>query len=366
METTEEDCIKCKRKISEDEIYYYCDSCLRRIHKECLSLSASEDKCMPLRKRMLLYICNDCRALMARIPYMMKVLDEMKKDIAEIKEKQSTSMRSDNNYKGMQQKTYADALAPKRPLNTDQTIIIKAKNNKEAGNTIKIVQENLNPSELNIRVKKVRSTKNGDIVINCPTRDEGEILKRAAMSKLSDRCSIETIKKRPTRLKIVGVEENQNQNPIEVEDALRKQNTWIDTNDKLTITYIKKIKKNNTLTIYLECSARLFHKAIEYKKVYLGWQRYPVYEDLSVQRCFTCQGFFHKNTSCENPVVCVNCSGDHDVGECPGSVRKCNNCLLANKNFSTNYNSDHAANDISCPAYQYYISCLRNKIDYGS
>ena len=267
---------------------------------------------------------------------------------------------------GKLHKTYADVLTPKPPVNSEQTIVIKTKNKREAANTIKTMQESLNPSELNIGIKKVRSTKNGDIIIKCPTKEEGEKFKKAAMSKLSDKCTVETIVKRSTRLKITVVDENQNQDHKEIEECLRKQNKWIDTNDKLVVTYVKRMKNKNNLTIYLECSANLYHKAMSQKRVYLGWQRYPVYEDLSIQRCFTCQGFFHKNTGCSGPLVCVMCSEKHDVSECPGTRKRCKNCLLANQKFLTKYDPNHAANDTSCPAYQYHISCLKNKIDYGS
>lgn len=37
-------CLKCKKEI-DDEQHYTCDWCLGRIHKNCIRLTASEDKC---------------------------------------------------------------------------------------------------------------------------------------------------------------------------------------------------------------------------------------------------------------------------------------------------------------------------------
>ncbi|CAG9767156.1 unnamed protein product [Ceutorhynchus assimilis] len=265
MEEEQGKCIKCKERIEEDETIHNCDSCLRQIHTQCAKLSPSEERCMPLKKRISLYICIECKALIARMPFIMKTLDEIKLDINQIKQNQINN--------GGQRKTYADALELKPTANTEQTIIIKAKNKKNANNTRKLIEEKLNPSALEIGIKKVRSTKEGDVIIKCPTKLEGEKLKTAMINELADTCTIEKIKKRPTRIKITGVDKKENKNHQEVERNLRKQNTWINEEDELTVTFIKHMKKNDNLTIYVECSAGLYHKAISQKKVYAGWQQ---------------------------------------------------------------------------------------------
>lgn len=76
-------CVKCKQTCSEE--YYKCDSCLHKIHKKCANINPSEVRCMPLQKRVLLLICDECRMFMARMPFMMKLLEEMRKDIDAMK-----------------------------------------------------------------------------------------------------------------------------------------------------------------------------------------------------------------------------------------------------------------------------------------
>lgn len=78
-------CIKCKQTCDED--FYKCDSCLKKIHKECSNLSSSEARCMPLQKRVLLFICEECRKFIARMPYIVKLIEDMKKDIEALKKR---------------------------------------------------------------------------------------------------------------------------------------------------------------------------------------------------------------------------------------------------------------------------------------
>lgn len=66
----DKNCFECKSEVNDDH-FYRCDSCLRKIHKTCVNLTTSEVRCMPLQKHLLLFICDDCRKLLARMPYNM-------------------------------------------------------------------------------------------------------------------------------------------------------------------------------------------------------------------------------------------------------------------------------------------------------
>lgn len=110
----------------------------------------------------------------------------------------------------------------------------------------------------------------------------------------------------------------------------------------------------------------VFSKLMNLKKVYINWQRYAVYEDLSVVRCFKCQQYYHKSENCPNKEVCEYCTGEHHIKECPKSIKKCANCSWNNNNYNVNYNVNHEANNPECPSYKYLLNILRGKIDYGN
>lgn len=110
----------------------------------------------------------------------------------------------------------------------------------------------------------------------------------------------------------------------------------------------------------------MYWKAINTKKMYIGWERYPVYEDIGLIRCYNCQEYNHKSNRCDNEAVCANCAEKHETKACNANDKKCVNCLNANLRFKTKYNTQHAAVDPNCPSTKYHIDILKSKIDYGS
>ncbi|CAH1974414.1 unnamed protein product [Acanthoscelides obtectus] len=169
-------CIKCKTEFHIDSGYYKCDSCFGSVYKDCVNLTSSEVRCMPLQKRVLLLICDECKQLIARMPYMVKMMEEIKRELADLK----ANYRKD---------TYANV--PKSQQNIGK--------NKEE------VQRLINPCEINVGIRNIKETKKVNIVLKCDTEQELERLKKSAESKLKG---------------YVGNKEIE-----ELEESTRKQNT---------------------------------------------------------------------------------------------------------------------------------------------
>lgn len=104
---------------------------------------------------------------------------------------------------------------------------------------------------------------------------------------------------------------------------------------------------------------------MEHKKIHIEWSRCPVYEDLTVTRCYNCQEFYHKNNKCTKKIVCEYCAEEHKAEMCQKNIRKCNNCLQANNKFNRNYKVTHATTDPDCPSHKYHIELLKSKIEYN-
>lgn len=364
MEGNENQCTTCREIINEaDNQFYKCDSCLRKIHKDCVNLTASEVKCMPLQKRMLLLICTDCRKLLVRLPYIVKLLDGIKEDIRELKE------RKMSNEVGQSSRTYAETLdnnssSVDKKVRSTPSLVIKPKNGQNVKTTRQEICRSINPTELKIGIKSVKTTKQGNVVVKCATKREIDILKETAKNTLDGSYEVEVPKMRFPKIKIAGftgVKEAK-----ELEGCIRSQNSWIDAGDKLEITYLKQKRDKGESTIFAECSPILFNKMMKHKKVFIDWERCAVYENLSVTRCFRCQAFYHKSSTCTREKVCGNCAGNHVTAECKSQVKKCQNCSTANSVYKTGYNDNHAVNDPICPSYKYHIEVLRSRIDYGS
>lgn len=355
-ESENNECIKCKQECLEE--FYSCDSCLGRLHKKCSNISPSETRCMPLQRRVLLLICEECKKMLARLPHMMKLIDEMKHDLENIKS-------------SFQNKTYADALQTNNKCidtnikTTFPTIIIKPKKIQKSEETKRDIQTAINPANLNIGIRSLKETKQGNIVVKCETEQDLKQLKEETEKKLNVEYEVEIPKKTLPKIKIAGFTGD---DTVEIlENKIRKQNKWIITEDYLKILYVRKTKNKNGLsTIYAECSGRFLGKILNTGKVCIDWQRLPVYEDLSVSRCYQCQGFRHKSSKCTKEQVCGNCAGDHCTLDCECQIRRCINCIWANKNYKTQHTTNHSALDSECPSLKYHLGIMKSKTDYST
>lgn len=368
-------CVICKDTKTKET--FNCDGCKKPICKQCGNLSSSEIKVLELQRgRVMKFHCPKCRNF-ETFTLFQELLDsknstiESKDEIIRLLKEQIHELNSKINVTNIevQEKSYA-YMASKQAASKTNTIvnvpnlIIRPKNGQSVTKTKADIQNKLSPSDLNIGINNIRTTKNGSLVIKCPSRRDIDELKQAAENVFNDEYELVTTKMRKPRVKITGYI-GKNKNEEEIVDYIRKQNLWIGDADELKITYIKQ-KRNEESTIFAECSAGLFHKFMHNKKVFIEWQRYPVYEDLSITKCFKCQGFYHKNVTCNNKIICEHCAEEHDISECPKDVIKCNNCILANNKYKTNYCVSHKASDPECPSYNYQISVLKKKIDYNT
>ena len=199
------------------------------------------------------------------------------------------------------------------------------------------------------------------IAVKCNDINDLQKLKKEAETKLME-YDVQISKMIKPRFKIVSYRGNLKKE--DVETCLRDQNQFINDSEELKINFIKTNKRKRTQTIYGECNATLFKKFVNKGKVFLQWERYPIYEDLDILRCFKCQEFFHKSNNCPNADRCNYCSENHTVSECQKSNKKCINCLKANAKYGLDLSTDHETSDINCPTYQYHLNVLRGKIDY--
>lgn len=352
-------CYKCKSLVNDDQ-YYECDSCLSRIHRNCSIMSASEIKCMPLQRRMLVHVCDTCKILMKRIPFMIGIIDKMRSEISELKGIVSNSCKKGD-------KSYAQITSEKVEIDTNKkvnipSLIIKPKNVQRSSKTKDDLLKTVNPVNMNIGIRSMKTVKNGSVIVKCTSREKVEVLKKAVTETLKDAYEVDVTKLRNPRIKIANYEGHKNAK--ELEECLRKQNDWITNDDYVSVTYVRK-KRNMNSTIFAECSPVMFQKFAKFKKVYIEWQCCPVYEDINPIKCFNCLGFYHKSNNCENKRVCDYCAGEHGLAECSKTSKKCNNCMEANIKFKFNYSVSHTSSDPECPTLQYHINILRSKIDYN-
>lgn len=361
-----ENCTKCKQTFGNEQTYM-CDLCAAKIHKNCACLSPSEVRCMPLQKRVLALLCIKCKEYLSRTPEMTNIMNEMKNELIKLKHEVNELRKEINENKTQQIATYCDiAKKEKKTENKPSQVpmlIMKSKTGLDSGKTLQLIQEKINPNELQIGVKNVNSTKNGNVIVKCATKEEITILRKAVESKLGNTIDANIPKLKKPRVKIVGYIGEETQENIE--DQIRQQNKWIQQEDKFSVTYIKKPEQKKYSTIFVECSPETYWKLKDSGVVCIGWNRCAVYEDIPFTRCFRCQGYNHKSSACTNETICGTCAGQHETKTCKSNYSKCFNCNSANEKYHLKNNVEHTAMDTNCPSTKYFLEKIKKRIDYG-
>lgn len=361
------ECTQCKQiKTASKDIKYPCfpcDLCRNLYCIECSELTSTETKCIPLQKRLMKFHCNKCRSY--------DLVDLLRNTIKDkeviIEEKDELIKLLQEKLKLLEEKeqmpeipTYANILTTKHRNDKKNfsSIIIKPKTAQNETKTKKDITEIVNPAELKIGIQNLRTAKNGTVIIKCSTEHENEILETTIKDKLKDNYNIETSKMRKPKIKIANFNEEMTMENIE--KCINEQNQLTG----VKVTYIKN-QKNGLQTIFCECAPKAFKKLIDMKKIYIGWQRYPIYENLDIPRCFQCQEYYHKKANCKNKVACMICGEEHSLTECPKQKKFCVNCANSNKKYKTQHNTNHESTNIDCPTLKYLTEILKNKTDYS-
>lgn len=245
------------------------------------------------------------------------------------------------------------------------SLIIKPKTRQNSQKTKFDIQRNIKPADLKVAIRSTRATSDGGMIVKCQKKEDLEVLRGEVENKLEN-YEVSVPKMRKPRIKITGykVDCEKYLEGQQIEACIREQNNFVDDSDHLHVTYMRENKRNGTYTIYCECSSVLFRKFMNFKKVFIQWERYPVYEDISIPRCFNCQEYYHKSSTCSKKTVCGYCSEEHNFHECPKKQRRCNNCVGANSKFKLSYDVGHESGSLDCPTYQYFIKIMRSKVDY--
>lgn len=368
------ECEVCEEIAGSKNPVFSCDYCKRKYCKQCANLTSSEVKVLELKEsRILKFRCQKCDKFETHNLLLDKIEDKdnivkAKEEIISLLRQKIVELESRQSDCAVRL-SYSDAAArTKRPqpeMNTNlPSILIKPKIQQNATKTEADIKRSIIPADLKVTIKNTRITKDGSFLIKCTNKNDIEILKKEAHNKLKE-YDIQVTKLRWPRFKIVGFSDELDQHQIT--RSILEQNQIREDPNNLRITFIRKPKKNGGLsTIYGECSPNIFRRLMNLQKIYIGWKRYPVYEDLSIVRCFKCQQPHHKLDKCQNKVACEYCADEHKGEVCPRSLERCVNCTTANEKYKVNYNFHHAANDPECPSHKYLLNILRGKIDYGN
>lgn len=367
-------CIKCKKKQNKKEKFYVfpCDSCDTLYCGECSGLSGSEVKCMILLERNLKFFCDLCNETDIREGLKKTIHDKNtiisdKELIIKMLQEKIQKLEYTHTYANIASTTTSNSQTLKAPVKNIPPVLIKPNNTQDAEITKKYLQSKINPSQLKMSINSLRTAKNGIVVIKCNNEQESQkLIKSIQEQDTENKYTVQQPQMKKPRFKIITTATN-NMSTEDIANCLRKQNQFIQNEDYLKITYIK-TTQNNKSTVFGECSGDLFRRLMTFKKVFIAWERCPVYEDNRIPRCKICFAYdHHKEDDCKNKkTICTYCSGEHKLQNCLKTIKKCCNCSRSNEKYKLEHPTNHEAYSIECPTYKFYLQRFKNSIDYYS
>lgn len=242
-------------------------------------------------------------------------------------------------------------------------VVIKPKTTQENSvETRKTLSTKLNPSDYAVR--EVKNTKDGGVVIECPSSDDRRKLVSAVTEKMGDDYVVSVPKKKCPRVRIFGLSEQYNAS--EFVQALKDQNPHVLRNDcVINVLHIFSDKNKSRFGVKLEVDSTSFKHLMDAQKVCVGWDSCWVNEDLNIGRCYKCWGFNHVVSKCKaSSFRCSKCGGEHRLSECTSNVEQCVVCRDAVSATNMSIDINHTVLDPKCPSYKHKMDMVRRTINY--
>lgn len=251
--------------------------------------------------------------------------------------------------------SYSDIVKKKK----ENIIIIKPKVQQESETTKKIIKEKIDIKNMPMGITKVRKGREGTVILGCETGEEINKLKDVMQSKLGENYNVTESRQRKTKIKIINInEEEMELDGDELLDTIKRQNSM----DESRISIVKKISKRKNTddsqprsksgAIIIEVDEITHDLMLKKEKLNIGWRKCPVFDHVSIKRCFKCWGFYHIAKNCTRDETCHKCAGTHKASECRKKENKCVNCMIKIKTYNLKIKDDHDALDPECPTYK--------------
>lgn len=93
-----------------------------------------------------------------------------------------------------------------------------------------------------------------------------------------------------------------------------------------------KRRRNGEDSVIIKVDEESHEIILSREKLNVEWKKCPIFNYISVKRCFKCWGYFlsyiAKNCMPNKNVMYHKCAGNHEAKKCTASKEKCVNCML--------------------------------------
>ena len=372
-------CGKCKTALPPDKNFVICKGvCDRKFHLVCADIDNTLygyiTSCEGLSWK-----CPDCNKNCFSIDHvglnsflndkhseilsnLNTVFSQLKSDFLKLAETKFFSTTSTDSNKNN-----ANSYSEKLKNNTKPVVIVKPKDPAQLASLTKVdIVKNINPAESQLSIAKVRTIKDGGVVIGCSTSEDNARFKEIAQKKLSDKYVIKEFKGILPSIKVVGMTENYSAEDLTelLEHVIKRNDNVFNLNSVCRVLKIWPTKKNkDVFQAIFQVDRETYSKILQTGGIFIGFDYCSVFDAVHVTRCFKCCGYNHLASKCPiKETICPKCGSKHEAKDCKSETYKCVNCVSYNAKNKFNVDTEHTVWDPSCTAYSLTVDKLRKDL----
>lgn len=282
-------------------------------------------------------------------------VEPLKQEIEELKRIVQAAIGSTGDAKG----SYSSAVKERKK---ETVIIVKPNVQQESEATKKMIKEKVDIKHMAVGVTKLKKGSNGTVILGCETGGEINTLKAAVQEKMGENFKVTESTQSKPKIKVVNIEEEELKLADDDLVGIIKTQNGMEASEGREMKIVKRLVKGNDQernkrgrgegSIIVEVDERTHDELLSRGKLSVGWKKCPVYNHVSVKRCYKCWGYYHIAKNCSREETCYKCAGNHNAKDCLSLANKCINCMFKNKAYNLKINVEHSAIDQSCPTYK--------------
>lgn len=300
------------------------------------------------------------------------ILQEVQRNLKKKNEKLAEKSSSEN-YKVSDKVNNSYAAVVKKKISQTRTshkLLVENKSGeKNIENTRNNFKKVINPKELKIGIRNIKSTRNGDLVIECDSKNDIDKIHK----KLEDTdCALKSkpIKKLRPSLIIKNIPEEITINNL-VETLITQNEELNLEENEISAVFIMTTKNKIRRSAIINVSPRARNILLS-SKLKLYYSMCYSEDFISPRRCTKCSKLNHSKGSCREALTCPHCSGGHTAQDCPVKEKieehKCVNCISYNNycKAESKVSISHSALSKSCPSYRNALNRLILNTEYNN
>ena len=243
-------------------------------------------------------------------------------------------------------------------------IMVKSKSDQSQETIKSILKSKINPTEMKVGIKSLKSLRDGQVLIEVGSADETNLLSANINDTCGEALEANVPILRKPRLIIRNIPQDMSVEGFE--ETLLAQNPELGMKPGEVTARFKFGTKRGELNMVVEVGPETRKKLLQ-SKLKMGWLICSVGDYLVAKRCYKCSGFNHRYQECKGEVTCPLCAGGHSLKDCkaPSNQHKCINCMNYNRHSKKGKACEnHSSLSKDCPSLQAVLTRYLQNTDY--